>query len=85
MITIQQVASNEDVRLNDGVLVGGRAVVDLAMRVALMNEVIDVGFRKLVQHSVEDGTTGAGGMLRSEERRKALSYMGIDRREIGIR
>jgi hypothetical protein len=37
------------------------------MRVALVNEVIDVGFRKLVRHSVEDRTTGASGTLRSEE------------------
>jgi hypothetical protein len=59
--------SNEDVRLSDGVLVGGLAVVDPAMRVALVNEVTDVGFRKPVRHNVKDRTTGAGGTLRSEE------------------
>ena len=59
---------NEDVRLNYGAFERGRGVVDLAMRSALVDEVIDVGLGKPVGHIVECNTTGARRTLQAEVR-----------------
>jgi hypothetical protein len=57
-------ATNEDVRLNNGVFEGGLGVVDLAMRLALVDETIDVGFSKSERHSVGE-TRGSCSLRRN--------------------
>jgi len=59
-------AGNENVRLDNGVFEGGRGVVDLAMRLELVDEGIDMGLRKSKRHSVENSTRGDRRTLRSE-------------------
>lgn len=58
--------ANEDVRLKNGIFEGGLGVVNLTMRLALVDEAIDVGFRKSKRHNVKNGTRGDQRTLRSE-------------------